>query len=225
MSRPHASSDASSDVPRPPSPGLPTQTHHSSILVPTPALVESVAGGAHYSGSKVDPEGLRRRHSSHDRRMSHGEVKADHKRVMEDLNELYCGRPTREIFDRTWTKDAVFEDPLTKCKGFHEYAPQWYALPKMFSQSETLASRVMSSTSSPNRLVYSQTQEYTYRFFGSKKVVESIILVDLDDDDKIIRLVDQWHGKDLPIRFGAHFLRRMNAKIVPWLVHVPARRP
>lgn len=109
MSHPHTSSDGSPTVPRTPSPGLPTQTHHSSILVPTPALVESVAGGAHYSGSKVEQEGLKRRYSSHERRMSHGDVKADHKRVMEDLKELYCCRPTREIFDRTWSQDAVFE--------------------------------------------------------------------------------------------------------------------
>lgn len=51
-------------LPQPPSPtlNLPTQTYHSSLLprsIPTPALLDSVAGGAHYSG--VESLHLRRR--------------------------------------------------------------------------------------------------------------------------------------------------------------------
>lgn len=30
-------------------------------------------------------------------------------RIMVDLNELYCCRPSKEIFERTWRPDAVFE--------------------------------------------------------------------------------------------------------------------
>ncbi|KAF9050679.1 hypothetical protein BDZ89DRAFT_1235142 [Hymenopellis radicata] len=168
-----------------------------------------------------------------DRRRSSQEMainlKADHHRIIADLQELYCCRPTPEIFERSWTKDAVFEDPLSVCKGFHEYAAQahdtylqWYAMPKLFSASVTLSSRVMSSTSSPNRLVFAQTQEYTYRIGGQKKVIESIIVVDLDDEEKIVKLSDQWDGK-LPTWFGSHFLRRANAKVAPWLVHVPRK--
>jgi len=201
----------------------PTQTFHSTILprsVPTPALVESVAGGAHYSGANMEPD-QNHRHSSHEHRQSHTEVKTDHQGVLNDLKELYCCRPTREIFDRSWRRDALFEDPFSKCKGFDEYAAQWFAMPKLFSKSETISLRVMSSTLSPNRLVYAQTQEYTYRFLGHKKKVDSIIVVDLDLDEKIVKLLDQWNGNELPTRFGALFLRRANAKLAPWLVRVP----
>lgn len=45
--------------------------------------------------------------------------------------------------------------------------------------------------------------------------------VDLDDDEKIVRLVDQWDGKEAPTRFGAYYARRANARLIPWLVHVP----
>ncbi|KII88735.1 hypothetical protein PLICRDRAFT_41954 [Plicaturopsis crispa FD-325 SS-3] len=208
---------------RPPSP--PSQTYHpGSILhhtVPTPALVESVAGGAHYSGVKVDREASKHRHMSHERRISRNVATHNHERVMDDLKELYCCRPTRAILERSWNKDAVFEDPLVKCKGFREYSSQWFALPKAFAKSETLARRVLSSTASPNRLVFSQTQEYTLRLFGSRKIVESIILVDLDDDEKIIKLVEKWGGNELPTGFGTHFLRRANAKVVPLIVWVP----
>lgn len=46
-------------------------------------------------------------------------------------------------------------------------------------------------------------------------------MVDLDDEEKIVRLIDQWEGKELPTRFGASFLRTVYAKVIPWLVHVP----
>lgn len=48
--------------------------------------------------------------------------------------------------------------------------------------------------------------------------------MDLDDDEKIVRLIDQWDGKELPTRFGALFFRRVNAKLVPWFVRVPKQR-
>jgi hypothetical protein len=185
-------------------------------------LVESVAGGAHYSGANTDPDAvLNRRHSSHEYRHSHTQVKSDHQGIMRDLKELYCCRPTREILNRAWRKDATYEDSVVKCKGFDEYAAQWFAMPKWFSKSETISSRVMSSTLTPNRLVYAQTQEYTYRFFGLKKKVESIIVVDLDEEEKIVRLLDQWNGQEPRTRYGALLLRRANGKLTAWLVRVP----
>lgn len=93
------------------SPSPPSQTYHPSILprsVPTPALVESVAGGAHYAGGRVDPDSTLKHRRSNSQR-HHTELKHDHRRVLEDLSELYCCRPTVEIFERSWHKDAVFE--------------------------------------------------------------------------------------------------------------------
>lgn len=98
----------------------------------------------------------------------------------------------------------------------------------------------MSSTTEPNRLIYHQVQEYTTHLFKKKKVcrstfhvalsadhiitrktIESIIIVDIDENGKIIRLVDQWNGQELPNWFGASFLRILNAKVTPWLIRVP----
>lgn len=53
------------------------------------------------------------------------------------------------------------------------------------------------------------------------QTISSVVTVDLDDSDKIIRLVDQWDGKALPSRFGGGLLRRLNAKIAPLFIHVP----
>ncbi len=117
LSRTSRTSISSATNRRSPSPSSrPSQTFHASILprsMPTPALVESVAGGAHYAGIKVDAEFPKHPHTSMDRRRSSQEMainlKADHHRVMADLQELYCCRPTPEIFERSWNKEAVFE--------------------------------------------------------------------------------------------------------------------
>ncbi|KAH9483743.1 hypothetical protein JR316_0003219 [Psilocybe cubensis] len=201
------------------SPSPPTQTFHPSHIlhpVPTPALVESVAGGAHYAGARVDSDVvLKHRRSSGSR--PHTVLKHDHEQILKDLTELYSCRPTLDIFERSWSKDAEFEDPFCKCKGFDEYAAQ----PKLFSKSEQISQRIMSSTDNPNQFIYHQTQQYTTRLFKKKKVVESIISVEMDDNEKIIRLVDRWDGKDLPSRYGATFLRVMNGKVAPWIFKVP----
>ncbi|EMD38639.1 hypothetical protein CERSUDRAFT_94171 [Gelatoporia subvermispora B] len=80
----------------------------------------------------------------------------------------------------------------------------------------------MSETVSPNRLIYSQTQRYTLRLLGYAKTITSIVVVDLDDDFKIMRLVDQWNGEEVPTRWGASWLRRLSAKITLWIFRPPS---
>lgn len=77
--------------------------------MPTPALLESVAGGAHYSGIKVDGEAAKKRRRSSVHREASGDVSSGHQRVVDDLKELYCCRPSVEIFERSWTKDAQYQ--------------------------------------------------------------------------------------------------------------------
>lgn len=62
----------------------------------------------------MDPEGLlkHRRSSGMDpdrRDESHLEVQGEHTKALEDLKELFGCRPKREIFERGWSKEAVFE--------------------------------------------------------------------------------------------------------------------
>ena len=97
---------------RPRSPPSPTLTYHPSLFpanIPTPALLESVAGGAHYSGVRIERDTRKVRRNSSGIRTSHLQIKADHQQVVDDLTELYCCRPTRELLDRRWRPDAQFE--------------------------------------------------------------------------------------------------------------------
>ncbi|KAG8724001.1 hypothetical protein FRC09_000809 [Ceratobasidium sp. 395] len=146
------------------------------------------------------------------------------KQIVEDVMNLFSSQPSQDIFHRSWRVDATFEDPLSKCIGYKQYAPQWYGMPKAFPTSRTLAYKVISSTENPNRIVYEQKQEYTIRFINTKKVMDSTVVIDLDENDKIIKLEDKWSGQDQPVRFGALWLRRLNAMTLPWLVKVPKPR-
>jgi hypothetical protein len=70
-----------------------------------------MAGAAHYSGVRVDSSCPRPRRRSTGVSLSlesHADLKEEHARVLKDLTELFSGRPTLEIFDRSWSKDAVF---------------------------------------------------------------------------------------------------------------------
>ncbi|KAH7334978.1 hypothetical protein B0J17DRAFT_672300 [Rhizoctonia solani] len=152
------------------------------------------------------------------------QLEGKRKQVVEDALNLFSSKPDQDIFHRTWRKDAVFEDPLSKCIGYKQYAPQWYAMPKAFPVSRTLSYKVISSSTNPHRIVYEQQQEYTIRFIGTKKIMDSTVVIDLDENDQIVKLEDKWNGSDQPTRFGALWLRRLNAVTLPWLVSVPKPR-
>ncbi|GBE82470.1 hypothetical protein SCP_0408540 [Sparassis crispa] len=212
-----------------PPPPAPTMTHHPSRMpsLPTPELISSIAPGAHYAGVLSSGCNDPRQHAQHRRSHNKNSMVEDpavlgaYKEVMEDLKELFCARPSRDLFERRWRKDAVFEDPLSRCEGYGEYAPQWFAMPKVLSSSEQVSARILSAALSPNRLYYSQTQVYTVRWLGLKKTVTSIVMVELDDDFKITYLADQWNGEDLPTHWGALWLRKLNAKLTSWVVAIP----
>ncbi|XP_006458452.1 hypothetical protein AGABI2DRAFT_63301 [Agaricus bisporus var. bisporus H97] len=194
----------------------PAITHHPHIIphvLPTNSLIHSMAGAAHYSGGRVDNACSRPRRRSTGASMSlesHADLKEEHARVLKDLIELFSGRPTLEIFDRSWSKDA---DPFATCKGYDEYVSQ----AKRFSKSTTKSTRIMSSTSSPNRLIYYQVQEYVTRIFGIKRV---IVVVDMDEECKIRFLSNEWQGQNS--KWNLDFIAELvPAKVLPWLVHTP----
>jgi len=227
-------SPGSPTVPHPPSPvmNVPTLTYHNSLLprsIPTPAMLDSAVGGAHYSGVESVNE---RRRSMRRNSRNYGATPGSNQRrqsvqpsipnqlhlsVLDDLKDMYEGLATKEMLQRRWRKDAEYEDPFTRCKGLHEIAPQWYALPRMYSKLALTGRRVLSSMEHPNRLILWQKHEYTIRVTGSKKAVESILVIDFDEEGKIVRMVDQRRGVEPPTRWGAQHLRRLNGRVTPWV--------
>jgi len=94
-------------------------------------------------------------------------------------------------------------------------------LAKFMSKSVTLSHRVLASTTTPSRIVYSQVQEYTFKFMKQKKTVRSMVVIHLDAEDKIVKLEDKWKGIDQPHKYGALFFRKLNAKTLPLIIKYP----
>ncbi|KAK7693202.1 hypothetical protein QCA50_002768 [Cerrena zonata] len=216
-----------------PPPPVPNTHRRSSFSfsLPTPGLVGSIAEGAHYAGGLQPVHSSQVEHENSEQHVKHRRpeqlgsddpaVEEVYRSVIEDLQEVYCGRVTLDILRRRFKRDAVFEDPLCVARGWDQYAAQWFALPKVITKSERTSFRIITATVSPNRLIFEQTQVYTFKFIGLTKVIPSVVIVDLDDDFRITRLEDQWYGSPLPKRWGASFLRKLNAKVTPWIFRVP----
>ncbi|CUA66788.1 hypothetical protein RSOLAG22IIIB_00236 [Rhizoctonia solani] len=196
----------------------------SGILanLPTPGMLASLAGAAHYTGNPkyTKQEALRASFGS-----KNVVLEGQRKQTVEDVLELFCAHPSLEIFERSWRRDAVFEDPFTKCVGYREYAARWYGLPKIATKSATLQYRVLSSTHSPHKIVFDQTQQYTLRYINRKKTIHSLVIIELDEEGKIIKMEDRWNGEELPRKWGTIWLRRLNGKTAPFLVRVPRPAP
>ncbi|KAH9985564.1 hypothetical protein BJV77DRAFT_108300 [Russula vinacea] len=177
---------------------LPTQTYHTSILprsIPTAAcLTQPWVARTIRASSPSTSAGVLGMPS---------EPNPFHLTVLDDIKDMYEGFATKEMLQKRWRKDAEYEDPYTRCKGLNEIAPQWYALPRMYTKLTLTGRRVLSSTEHPNRLILWQKHEYTIRVTGSKKVVESILVIDFDEEGKIARMVDQRRGQDPPTSGGA----------------------
>jgi len=78
----------------------------------------------HFSAVNDDLEHENELRSTHSH-LANSNVKLDGKRkqVVEDVLELFCSRPTLEIFERSWRKDAVFEVIiLPRDMGLHSTA-------------------------------------------------------------------------------------------------------
>ncbi|KZT50994.1 hypothetical protein CALCODRAFT_410971, partial [Calocera cornea HHB12733] len=142
----------------------------------------------------------------------------ERQRVLHDIRELFAGRPTVEIWERSFRRDSTYEDPLARAVGLRQVAAQFYALPLLFPPYP-LASHLLAST--PTQLVFSQTQLYTLRGTSIRKRVDSVVVVDLDPADRVKGMWDLWEGEEAPVRWGVGMLRRISGFTLPWVVRVP----
>ncbi|RDX48392.1 hypothetical protein OH76DRAFT_1456356 [Lentinus brumalis] len=209
-----------------PSPAI---THHYPHLppLPIPDLLDSISSGAHYAGALQshpdDPplHARRWRARSHDSSGEDPSVRLRYQEVMEDLEKLYSCKPTLEIIHRRFRADASLEHHLFKCAGIRDITGVLFALTHLLTSSERVSTRILSAGLSPNRLTYIQTQRYTLRVIGTKKEITSVVFLDLDDDMRIVQLIDQWNGDEHATKWGAGFLRKLFGKILSWTARIP----
>ncbi|KAG0145640.1 hypothetical protein CROQUDRAFT_658431 [Cronartium quercuum f. sp. fusiforme G11] len=150
----------------------------------------------------------------------HGLILNDQqKQIVQDSLDLFCCKPSLEILHRSWSTSAHFGDPIAYCDGFDQYAPQWFAMPKLFPKSETLKWKVVKVE--PNLIEWEQTQEYTIWGFNYVKTMESIVHVELGEDGKIIKFEDRWEGKEPSSNALIMIFRKLNARVVPYMINIP----
>ncbi|KAM0753778.1 hypothetical protein T439DRAFT_322669 [Meredithblackwellia eburnea MCA 4105] len=144
------------------------------------------------------------------------------KMLVEDSLSLFQCKPSLEIFKRGWRENAVFADPLAIAQGFKQYSAQWFGMPKAFPESETLAWKV--TKSEPGLIEYEQRQRYVIALVKSEKIMSSLVHIELDNEDYIVRFEDRWDGKVLTTGGIGGALKGLNAKIMPSLVSVPKEK-
>ncbi|KAI0371733.1 hypothetical protein BV20DRAFT_941288 [Pilatotrama ljubarskyi] len=203
--------------------------HHSHLPhLHADGILGSIASGAHYSGAlqshsneppPLHPQGWRRRSMS--RSAEDPQVELAFKHVIQDLEQLYSGKPDVQAMRRRWRDDAVLEHPLFRCTNLNEISAVLFAIPRLLRDAEHISSRILSAGLSPNRLVFAHTCVYTLRVYGTRKEIKSVVYVDLDEDMKIVQLIDQWNGEESSTRWCAGSFRRLFAKILSWTTSVP----
>ncbi|KAI0665044.1 hypothetical protein C8Q70DRAFT_27083 [Cubamyces menziesii] len=230
-----ATAHAGGTNPEPTRSPSPTITYHHSHLLPLQRheLIGSIAGGAHYAGalqshnSDSEPPPLHpkawRRQSTISCKADDPDINGTFKGVVEDLQQFYSGKPTPEAVQRRWCEEATWEHPLFKCTGISEIRAVLFALPLCVRSAEHISTRILSAGLAPNRLVCAQHYVYTIPLIGSRKDIKSVIYVDLDEDMKIVQLIDQWNGQEHSTRWGAASFRRLLAKVLCWISPAPKR--
>lgn len=115
----------------------------------------------------------------------------DQRTIVGSVLDLFAGRPSLEKLS-LWTDDAVFEDPITQARGRKQYEPQWYGLQAAFSEIERLHHSV---TSSGNPIEMDLKTRYKVKGIGMEQVIDSKVLINLDNQGKITHVQDKWDGK------------------------------
>lgn len=131
-----------------------TQHNSHTLVLPTPEVLSSVAGGAHYVGAcsthekHVHPANVKKQARMLTMEAGDPLVEEIYRGVIHDLEEvrscrsaviyvqlmmsclpqLFCGRATLDIFDRRWRPDAYFEDPWSMCTGLQDIMPRFFAI-------------------------------------------------------------------------------------------------
>jgi hypothetical protein len=128
--------------------------------------------------------------------------------IVSDVLNLYNSNPTEESF-RHYAPNAEFEDPLQYSGNLSSVKSAFKSLPKIFKDSEVTKSDADIETN-PMRL----NLETRYEWKGIKKetVIQSIVLLTLNNQEQIIRHEERWNGEPIPNAESGFFGRIKEVK-------------
>ncbi|KAG9295408.1 hypothetical protein G9A89_013437 [Geosiphon pyriformis] len=135
--------------------------------------------------------------------------------------DLYQCKPTKEKFN-FYSENALFEDPISYAVGLANVKAQFYAMPKVFAKSTADSYKIVKNEE--KSIEIDLRVIYTLALFKKDIAVNSLAVLDLNDEGKIVRHADLWDGK--PLRkegiFGtiSMFLRKTNATVVSTFMQI-----
>ncbi|KAF8543802.1 hypothetical protein BDD12DRAFT_874026 [Trichophaea hybrida] len=142
-----------------------------------------------------------------------------HKRqVVGAVLDLLQGKVTVQKMSRSfWAEDAVFEDNMNKAIGINEVEGHVWSLKTLMKDIKVLNHQV--TQVEPN-IVMDVENQYNVRSLNTEKVVKSKVVISIDKNNKIKRVMDMWGGS-LPEGMLSKALRRVNAYTTAKVVGIP----
>ena len=113
--------------------------------------------------------------------------------VVNDILALYCCQPTRDRVKR-YAPDCVFEDMFGYADNRYKVAGQWFALPKLFKESENLGCEVV--TNDPDVIQFKNKQRWTFRLIPKSVSICSLISLRLDPETVDHDFIQVKHHKE-----------------------------
>ena len=120
-------------------------------------------------------------------------------RLVDDILDLYSCKPTIDKVKR-YTPDCVYDDQFVYANDRYKMAGQWFALPKLFSDSRNLGYQVVRSDA--EMIQFKNQQSWTFKLLPKTAVINALVSLSLDPetlDQEFMRLKfhkDQANEKD-----------------------------
>ncbi|CAF0918673.1 unnamed protein product [Didymodactylos carnosus] len=115
--------------------------------------------------------------------------------IVHDVLELYSSHATSTSF-RHYAEDAKFEDPLQYSANLSSVKSAFYSLEKIFKRSQVLEYQT-DFDSEPNCIKIHLKTKYEWKLVSKETIIESTILLYLNDKQQIVRHEERWNGKEI----------------------------
>ncbi|KAL5341976.1 hypothetical protein BJX70DRAFT_395342 [Aspergillus crustosus] len=143
--------------------------------------------------------------------------------IQDHILRLYQGSASEEDM-KAYAEKAVYDDPFSYCDTRYKIAGQWYGIPKLFSNTETLATEVVSSTD--DELVWKQRQRYTFAGLHVSKTADSLVSLRLEKqgtagDEKVVYHKDMWNEKDYSHEGLGALMKKLNGDYLTYVTQPP----
>ncbi|KAI9663149.1 MAG: hypothetical protein M1821_008197 [Bathelium mastoideum] len=120
-------------------------------------------------------------------------------RLVDDILDLYSCKPSVEKV-RRYTPDCVYDDQFVYANDRYKMAGQWFALPKLFTDSTNKAYEIVRSDN--EMIQFKNEQSWTFKLIPKTAVINALVSLSLDPktvDSEFIQVKyhkDQANDKD-----------------------------